>query len=148
MLSPRGEHASRFSVGRALNQGIPTGIATPIVMDTFLFDGLNEFNSTVINAFQPRRAGIYYISAAVAFTAMFLGDFTQLQIYLNGAGTQKVDYKRCTIAGEDCYLATEEIIALTPNDYVQAYCLHNNVGVSFIGVSGIMANYLQGFRVG
>jgi len=140
-------YASRFSAYRLLNQAIPDIAATTILFDLINFDVMQEYNSTTLNNFQPKRAGYYYLHASAGLTDLNIGDLFDLYILQNPATYLAITEIQANSLNEDMFLSCDCIAYLTPLDTVQIQVYHNFGANRWLQGNGCVTSF-QGFRIG
>jgi hypothetical protein len=73
-----------------LPQAIPDNVNTPVVLDTVLYDSLNEFN-IVTYTFTARHSGFYSIKGKCQWTSVLFPSARRVYIRLNGVAANAND---------------------------------------------------------
>ena len=118
---------SRCNAYISSNQSIPTGVFTKIQFDTEMFDGDNEFDSTVNFRFTATNAGYYSVAALVYFQGMDVNSPFQMGVVLNGSTYISAPYNDINVIST-LSPAAPKIIYLAANDYLEVEAYHSSVG--------------------
>ena len=138
-------YASKFKGYLSINQLIPSAINTVAILDTRDFDTLNEFN-TATYTFTPVESGYYYLHGHAVFSLLVpIG--THLNLMVNIVGVGAVDETKTAIGVIQNSMDVSTVHYLTPADIVSLVVWHNAVGNQTLQ-SGLLATFLEGFRVG
>jgi hypothetical protein len=75
--------ASRVYVYRAApNFGVGGGVFTQMPFQTTLFDGLGEYTAAPAFSWTPRRAGYYLVTVSIAWSAIPVGEWLEIVVYV------------------------------------------------------------------
>lgn len=140
-------HASKFYVGRAAARNVNNNAWTNVQYDTVVIDVLQEYNTTVANAFQPIEAGYYFLQSSAIMLALAIGDTFAMRFYVNGVFQLANREILCHAVGQNPTLTIEALAYLTPNDFVESRVWHNFGAARNTG-GNQWRDHFCGFRVG
>lgn len=124
------EVTSKVRITRSTAQTLTNADWTKIQYDTEVFDELSEYDNTTNYRFTAQKAGCYQIIASIisASVAWTTGEILQIGIYKNG---ELYSTFRHVFEGSFTNLvqvATDDIIQLNANDYIEIEVYHNQGG--------------------
>lgn len=137
--------SSRFKVYPAVGGQIyVSGVGAPLLFDTKVFDGLDEFD-LVTSTFTPKRAG-YYLLGTQLWLAAVAGVYAQqIGFLILPAIALAWDYTEVR-DGQPHILRCSTVEYLTPNDVVEVYAGQTSGGNTVV-LGGRQDTYFNAHRL-
>jgi hypothetical protein len=110
-------HQSRVNAYLGLNQSIADSTITKVALDTTLYDGLNEFDTTNY-IFTASEKGYYLVTGAVQFNIADADIQIEVYIYKNGTFLKVQGIYYTVTLGAYITAIISNIIYLDANDYI------------------------------
>jgi hypothetical protein len=135
-----------FSAYLSANQGVSSGVATKVALNTEVFDTDNAFNTTT-NRFQPLVAGYYMVSGRVSGAAASGGTVMSIALYKNGSFLQNGEGYIPPSGSSSMTCNISGVVYLNGStDYIELWATNTGSGTNtFSGGAGV--TFFQGVMV-